>query len=147
MSRLMILSCLSLATLASAQQFTPATAANAKQFVGVWKGDFHGTPFVTVTIATNGDKLTGSVSHFNIDVNDAGELTKAEPAEGENPIKDAQVNDKVLRITAKSTDGSEDELQADLKLIGDNQADMRIVLPPDVPPPKPKPWHLQRAKP
>jgi hypothetical protein len=133
----------SLCGLASAQQFTPATVANAKQFVGVWKGDFHGTPFVTVTIGFEGDKLVGSISHANIELNEAGELTKAEAVEGANPISDAQVNGNVLRITTTSEDGSGDSFHSELRWVANNEASLRMLVPPDVP--KPKPWRLERV--
>lgn len=131
--------------LASAQQFVPATAANAKQFIGVWKGVFNGKPFVTVTIGFEGNKLVGSVSHADIEVDKAGELTKAEPGEGVDPITDARVNGDVLRITTKSADGSEDSFESELRLAANNEMSMQIVVPPDVPAPGPKPWRLERV--
>ena len=129
--------------LAAAQEFTPATAANAKQFVGVWKGDFHGSPFVTVKISFEGNKLVGSISHANIEVNEAGELTKAEAVEGANTITDARIKGDILRITSKSADGSEDEYHSELRLVAKNEASLRMLVPPDVP--APKPWRLQRV--
>ncbi len=130
---------------AVAQHFTPATAANAKQFVGVWKASFQGKPFLTVTIAIDGNKVAGNVSHADLELNDAGELTKAEAndAEPPDPITDARVNGDTLRITTKSTNGSEDSIQADIKLVANNEADLRMVVPPDAP--APKPWHLERV--
>ena len=133
----------SLRDLASAQQFTQATAANAKQFIGVWKGDFHGNPFVTVTIGFEGNKLVGNISHANIEVNEAGELTKAEVVDGANSITDARVNGDILRITTKSTDGSEESFHSELRLVANNEASLRMLVPPDVP--APKPWRLERV--
>ena len=133
----------SLRDLAFAQQFTPPTAANAKQFVGTWKGEFQGNPFVIVTIGFEGNKLVGTISHANIEVNEAGELTKAEAVEGANSITDARVNGDILRITTKSTDGSEESFQSELRLVANNEASLRMLVPPDVP--APKPWRLQRA--
>ena len=138
---LMFLICL--CDLASAQQFTPVTAANAKQFIGVWKGDFHGSPFVTVKIAFEGNKLVGSISHANIELNDAGELTKAEAVDGANTITEARVNGDVLRVTSKSDDGSGDTYQSELKLVAKDELSLRMLVPPDVP--APKPWQLQRV--
>ena len=131
---------------ASAQKFAPATTANAKQFVGVWKGDFHGHPFVTVTIGFEGDKLVGTVSHADIEVNKDGELTKALAGGGaDDLITDAQVKGDVLRITTKSADGSEDSFQSELRLVANNEVSMQIVVPPEVPAPAPKPWRLERV--
>jgi hypothetical protein len=132
-----------LCDLASAQQFAPATAANAKQFIGVWKADFHGNPFLTVRIGFEGNKLVGTFSHADIQVNEAGELTKAEASDGASPITDARVNGDILRITIKSTDGAEESLESELRLLADNEASLRMLVPPDVP--APKPWRLERV--
>ena len=131
--------------LASAQHFTPATATNAKQFAGTWKASFQGNAFLTIALVIEGNKLVGTVSHANIELNKAGELTKAEANESEDPdpITDLRVNGNVLRITAKSTDGSEDSIQSEMRLIAVNEADLRMVVPPDVP--APKPWRLTRV--
>lgn len=127
-----------------AQDFQPATSSNAKQFVGTWQASFNGSPFLTVTFAVADNKVTGSASHANIEVNQAGELTKAEAKDGEDPITDAQVKGNVLRFTTKSTDGSGDSLQAELRLIGPRQGGIRLIgLPPDVP--APKPWEVSRV--
>jgi hypothetical protein len=134
-----------LSALASARQFAPATGANAKQFVGIWKANFQGKPFFTVTLSIEGNKLVGNVSHANIELDKAGELTKAEAndAEDPDPITNTRVNGDILRITTKSTDGSEDSLQFELRLVASNEANVRMVVPPDVP--APKPWRLQRV--
>ena len=127
-----------------AQDFQLATSSNAKQFVGTWQASFNGRPFLTVTFAVAGNKVSGSMSHADIDVNKAGELTKAEPRDGNDSITEAQVKGNVLRFTTKSTDGSEDSLQAELKLIGPDKGAVRMVgLPPDVPPFKP--WAVNRV--
>lgn len=129
---------------APAQNFTPATATNAKQFVGVWKASFQGKPFLTVNLTTDGNKLAGNVSHADIELNKTGELTKAEASDGDpDPITDARVNGDTLQITTKSTDGSEDSIEAEMKLLANNEADFRLLAPPDVP--APKPWRLKRV--
>ncbi len=127
-----------------AQDFQPATSSNAKQFVGTWQASFNGSPFLTVIFTVADNKVTGSSGHADIDVNQAGELTKAEARDGEDPIIDAQVKGNVLRFTTKSTDGSQDSLQAELRLIGPDKGEIRLVgIPPDVP--APKPWAVSRV--
>jgi len=132
-----------LSSVASAQDFAKATAANAKQFVGTWKASFQGHPFLTVTLATDANKFVGTVSHADIEVNKEGELTKADPSEGEDPIADLRIAGDTLRITVKSSDGSDDSIQSEIHLVSANEADFRLVVPPDVP--APKPWRLQRV--
>ncbi len=127
-----------------AQDFQQATSSNAKQFVGTWQGTFNGKPFLTVIFSVDGNKVSGSMSHADIDVNKAGELAKAEARDGNDSITEAQVKGSVLRFTTKSTDGSEDSMQAELKLIAPDKGEVRMVgLPPDVPPFKP--WAVRRV--
>jgi hypothetical protein len=130
--------------IAFAQQFVPATAANAKQFVGTWQGSFQGKAFITVTIGFEGNKLVGTASHADIEVGKDGELTKAEPGDGADPITDARVKGDVLRITTKSPDG-QDSFESNLRLVANNELSMQIVIPPDVPAPAPKAWRLERV--
>jgi len=127
---------------ASAQNdFQPATAANAKQFVGVWKATFQGRPFMTIALTTQNDKLVGTMSHVDIEVNKEGELTKAEAGEGEDPIADLRVKGNILRITIKTTDG--DSIQSGLTLTAADEAALQMLVPADVP--TPKPWKLKRV--
>ena len=126
---------------ASAQKdFQPATTTNAKQFVGVWKATFQGNAFMTIALTTEKDKLVGTMSHANIEVNKDGELTKAEASDGEDPIADLRVNGNILRITIKTTDG--DSIQSGLTLTAADEAELQMLVPPDVP--TPKPWKLKR---
>jgi hypothetical protein len=129
-----------------AQDFQPATNSNAKQFVGTWQASFKGSPFLTVTFRVADDKVSGSFSHADMEVDQAGELTKAEAKDGEDPIIDAQVKGNVLRFTTKSTDGSEDSLQAELRLVGPEKGEIRLIgIPAEVP--APKPWNVSRVSP
>jgi hypothetical protein len=129
-----------------AQGFQPANTSNARQFVGTWQASFNGSPFLTVTFTMADNKVTGSASHADIDLNQAGELTKAEAKDGEDPITDVQVKGDLLRFTTKNTDGSEYSLQAELRLIGPDKGEIRMLgIPPDVP--SPKPWEVTRVSP
>ncbi len=133
-----------LSSFVRAQDFTRATAANAKQFVGTWRGSFQGHPFLTVKLAIDGNKLVGSVSHVDIDVDKSGELTKADASEGEDVISQLRVAGDILRISVKGADDSESPIQSEMKLVGSNDADFRLIVPPDVP--TPKPWPLKRVE-
>ncbi len=137
---LLLVSC----ALVFGQDFQPATSSNAKQFVGTWQASFKGSPFLTVIFSVADGKVSGSFSHADMEVNPAGELTKAEARDGEDPITEAQVKGNVLRFTTRSTDGSEDSLQAELRLIATDKGEIHLIgLPPDVP--APKPWEVSRV--
>jgi bla regulator protein blaR1 len=120
------------------------TDADLQPFVGTWHAQFQGKTFLTVKLEQQQGKLTGSVSHADLQVGKDGELTSAEAHEGSDPIVEAKLMARVLLITTKEQD-SDDTIQCEMKLTGTDQAELRILAPPDVP--TPKPWKLERAKP
>lgn len=130
-----------------AQSFKPATSDNAKEFLGKWQASFQGKVFMTLSLSADAHKLSGTVSSADIEVNKAGELTKAEVSDGTDTITSAVVNGNRLRITTKSEDGSEDSMDCEMVLLGPNEAELHITVPPDVPPEvtRPKPWKLTRV--
>ena len=114
-----------------------------QQFVGTWQAEFKGKPFLTIKLEKRQDKLTGTVSHTNIRLDDTGELASAEELDGSNPIIEARLTNGILRISSKDED-SQETVQCEMKLTGTDQAELRMLVPPDVP--KPKWWKLRRAK-
>jgi len=119
------------------------TDPKGDQFVGTWHAEFKGKTFLTIKLEKRQDKLTGTASQFDIKLDDTGELTSAEELDGSNPIVEAKLTNGMLRITLKDED-SQDTLQCEMKLTGTDQAELRLLVPPDVP--KPKWWKLLRAK-
>jgi len=120
-----------------------AGASGDQQFVGTWHAEFKGKTFLTIKLEKQQDKLTGTVSHFDVKLDNTGELTSAEELDGSNPIIEAKLTNGILRVTLKDED-SQDTLQCEMKLTGTDQAELRMLVPPDVP--KPKWWKLLRAK-
>jgi len=119
-------------------------ASGDQRFVGTWHAEFKGKTFLTIKLEKQPDKLTGTASHFDVQLDDTGELASAEEVDGEAmPISDAKLTNGILRITLKDED-SQDTMQCEMKLTGTDQAELRMLVPPDVP--KPKWWKLLRAK-
>jgi beta-lactamase regulating signal transducer with metallopeptidase domain len=118
------------------------TDAGLQPFVGTWQAKFKGKVFVTIKLEKKQEKLTGTVSHADIDVDPkSGELTAADVVDGSDPIVNAVLTSGTLRITEK------DDVQFDMKLTGADQAQLQIVLPDAAGmAPTPKPWKLERAK-
>jgi beta-lactamase regulating signal transducer with metallopeptidase domain len=139
---LLIATCLG-ASGVSIQVIQPSTDADLQQFVGTWHAQFKGRTFLTINLEKQQGKLTGTVSHADIQVDKDGELTSAEEHEGSNPIVEARLTSGTLHITTKEQT-SQDTIQFDMKLTGTDQAELRVLAPPDVP--APKPWKLERAK-
>ena len=118
-------------------------ASGDQQFVGTWHAEFKGKTFLTIKLGKQQDKLTGTASHFDVKLDNAGELTSAEEGDGNDPIVETTLTNGILRITLKEED-SQDTIQCEMKLTGTDQAELRMLVPPDVP--KPKWWKLLRAK-
>ncbi len=120
-----------------------STDADLQQFVGTWHARFKGKTFLTINLEKQQGKLTGTASHAEIQLNKDGELPSAEEHDGSDPIVEAKLTSGILRITTKEQD-SQDTIQCEMKLTGTDQAELRILTPPDVT--APKPWKLERAK-
>jgi beta-lactamase regulating signal transducer with metallopeptidase domain len=140
---LLIVTCLAVSGVSIQVAQPTSTDADLQQFVGTWHAHFNGKTFLTINLEKQQGKLTGTVSHIDIQVDKDGELTSAEEHEGSNPIVEAKLTGGTLLITTKEED-SDDTIQCEMKLTGSDQAELRILAPPDVP--TPKPWKLQRAK-
>ena len=119
--------------------------ADLQPFVGTWQAKFKGTVFETIKLEKQQGKLSGSVRGAEIEVDKDGELTsaRANDSSDPNPIVETTLTSGKLRITIKEKD-SEDTIQFEMKLTGADQAELRILAPPDVP--VPKPWKLERVK-
>jgi bla regulator protein blaR1 len=130
----------------SIQVSQPSTEADLQQFVGTWHAKFKGKTFMTVELEKRNGKLTGSVSHGQVGVDEkTGEMTSAEERDGSDPIVEAKLTGGVLRITTKE-ENSHETLQAEIKLTGIDQAEIRLLVPPEESVPAFKPWKLERAK-
>ena len=140
---LLIVTCLGVSGV-SIQVIQPtSTDADLQQFVGTWHAQFKGKTFLTINLEKQQGKLTGTVSHADIQVDKDGELTSAEEHEGSDPIVETRLTSGTLRIATKE-ETSQETIQCDMKLTGTDQAELRVLAPPDVP--APKPWKLERAK-
>lgn len=140
---LLVVTCLGVSGF-SIQVIQPtSTDLDLQPFVGTWHAQFKGRIFLTIKLEKPQSKLTGTASHVHIQLDKEGELTSAEEQDGSDPIAEAKLASGILRITTKEQD-SQDTIQYEMKLTGADQAELRIVTPPDVT--APKPWRLERVK-
>lgn len=136
-----------IAVILSCLLLQPASALDTtdpnQTFTGTWQAQFQSKTFVTIKLEDQNGKLTGTISHSQIQVDNQGELTSAEPQDGEDAFTEIKVNDKILHMTLKSTNG-QDTTQYEMELNGTDQAELRFVgLPSGAT--APKPWTLHRA--
>ena len=112
-------------------------------FAGIWQAQFQGKTFVTIKLEDQIGRLSGTITHSQIQLDNQGELTSAEPQDGEDAFTEIKVSDKVLHLTSKSTNG-QDTTQYEMEINGTEQAELRFVgLPSGVT--TPKPWTLHKA--
>ena len=123
-----------------------STETDLQQFVGTWHAQFQGKTFLTIKLEKHDGKLTGTASHADVQLDRDGELTSAEEQDAADPVE-AKLENGKLHITIKEQD-SQDTFQCEMKLTGTDQAQLQVVIPPDVGSevPRPKPWKMQRAK-
>src|SRR3954454_11418086 len=97
-----------------------------KAFVDTWQAQFQNKSFVTIKLDEQDDKLTGTISHSQIQLGNQGERISAEARDGQDSFSAAKLIGKVLHLTSKSAD-SQDATQYELELTRPGQAELRIV--------------------
>jgi beta-lactamase regulating signal transducer with metallopeptidase domain len=103
---------------------------NPEAFLGTWRAEFQGKPFLTLTLRRDGKHATGTLSSFNLNFDSSGNLSDAEAGDGAgSAVVSARVHNDTLHLKVKELD-SEDRLELELKLLDDSKAELTIV---DVP--------------
>jgi Zn-dependent protease with chaperone function len=135
---LLVAMCLGVSGLSIQVTQAQSRDAGLQPFVGTWQAKFKGEVFATIKLEKKQDKLTGTVSHFDVNVDPRnGETARVEVHDGSDAIVEAKLTGGILRIT------EEDDLQFDMKITGADQAQLQVVVPLDSP--TVKPWKLERA--
>ena len=122
--------------------------ANADQFIGTWQAKFDGKVFVTLKLEKKDGTLAGTISKFGIEIDQSGNLTRAEAGSGNDPILAAKVEGVILRFSLKTKgrvsnygdDVSEPDIHWEMKLTEANQAELTVVGAPN----ELAPWKLER---
>ena len=143
-SALLIVSCLEVSGFSIQVGQPNKMNADLQPFVGTWQAKFKGKVFQTIKLEWKGDKLGGTVSHADINVDPkSGELIEAEASDGNDAIAEAKLKNGTLLITEAA-----DDVQFEMKITGADEAQLQIVIPADAAKevPTPKPWKLVRVK-
>jgi len=141
-SVLLVATCLGLSGFSVQVAQNQNTDAALQAFVGTWQAKFKGKTFQTIKLAKKQDALTGTVSHADVIVDPkSGELTEVKAHAGDDTISEAKLTNGTLLITYE-------DVQFEMKLTGANQAQLQVVIPPEVTGTVPpvKPWKLERVK-
>src|SRR5260370_29482814 len=124
----------------------PPEKTQLRDFVGVWKATFQGKTFTALTLKLENDKLVGTLSTGEVDLADDGEVSNVNQEVGEaRAIFDVKLDSQILSFKDKDGD---DVNSLEMKLTGQNRAELRFLLPDQLPQgmPVPKPFRLTRAE-
>jgi hypothetical protein len=124
----------------------PLRKSPLADYAGTWTGAFEGKTWLTVRLALQGDRLSGSIQRpRNLQFSDQGEIKSVGEEQFSEPVEEAQVNPDGLLLTLKDPDTKETD-QYTMKLTGESKAEIKMSamkIPPGMP--KIKPWKLTKA--
>jgi len=124
----------------------PPEKPQLRDFVGVWKATFQGKTFTALTLKLKNDKLAGTLSTGKVDLAADGEVSNVDLEVGEpRAIFDIKLDGQILSFKDKDGD---DVNSLEMKLTGANRAELRFLLPDQLPEgmPLPKPFRLTRGE-
>src|SRR5271157_836700 len=115
-------------------------------YAGTWTGSFEGKTWLTVKLALQAERLSGSIQRAShLQFNDQGEIKSVSDEQSTEVLQDAQVNPDGLLLTAKEPDTQETN-HFTMKLTGESTAELKMSamkMPPGMP--KIKPWKLTKV--
>jgi len=115
-------------------------------YAGTWTGAFEGKTWLTVKLALQADRLSGSIQRpRNLQFSDQGEIKSVGEEQSTEVVQDAQVNPDGLLLTTKDPDTQETN-RFTMKLTGESTAEIKMSamkMPPGMP--KIKPWKLTKG--
>ena len=116
-----------------------------RAFLGTWGAVFQGKQFLTLVIRRDAERVTGTLSSFDLNFDASGNLSEAEPGSGPgSDVVAARLYNGVLHIKVKDLDTG-DTLELELKLVENAKAELSIVDVPVTPgSATPKPLILTR---
>ncbi len=118
-----------------------AGAEAQKKFAGTWEATFKGKVICTIRLKA-GDPISGETTACSINVDKNGDLQEPDSTEHSDeisPMLNPKLDGDTLTFEEKDND---DVLQFEMKLVGDGQAELRILHSP-VPV---KPIHFARHR-
>src|SRR5712691_3109671 len=124
----------------------PPEKPQPRDFVGVWKATFQGKTFTALALKLENDKLAGTLSTGEVDLAPDGEVSNVNQEVGEpRAIFDIKLDGQILSFKDKDGD---DVNSLEMKLTGENRAELWFLLPDPLPQgmPVPKFFGLARTE-
>ncbi len=101
-----------------------------RAFLGTWRAEFQGKQFLTLVLRRDAERVTGTLSSFNVNFDASGNLSEAEPGSGPgSEVVAARLYNGVLHIKFKDPDSAE-TIELELKLVENAKAELIMA---DVP--------------
>jgi beta-lactamase regulating signal transducer with metallopeptidase domain len=118
-----------------------------RAFLGTWRAEFQGKQFLTLVIRRDAERVTGTLSSFDLNFDTSGNLSEAEPGSGPgSEVVAARLYNGVLHIRVKDRDTA-DTLELELKLVENAKSELSIMDVPVTPgSATPKPLILTREQ-
>jgi len=117
-----------------------------RAFLGVWHGEFQGSQFVTLSLKNEANRVTGTMSDFDLRIDSSGNVLEATPGAGGGwEIVDARLYNGALHMKCK--DYATGEIDAfELKLLDGGKAALQLLPPLGNPTPSPLALTRESAK-
>jgi hypothetical protein len=124
--------------------FVKSSGNSAESFVGTWQAEFQAKTFILLELKMKGDNLTGTMSPFTIELDKAGNLTKAERGDhGGWDVVEAELDQNGLALKCKDREtGDIDRFQ--MRLIAEREA-LLSPMGALAPPAGPQPFKLHKV--
>ena len=116
-----------------------------RAFLGTWRAEFQGKQFLTLVLRRDAERVTGTLTSFNVNFDASGNLSEAEPGSGPgSEVVAARLYNGVLHIKFKDPDSAE-TIELELKLVENAKAELIMADMPLTPgSATPKPLILTR---
>ena len=117
-----------------------------RAFLGAWHGEFQGEQFVNLNLKSQGNRVTGTMSDFDVRIDSSGNILEATPGTGGGwEIVEARLYNGALHMKCKDAETGEIDAFG-LTLIDGGKAELELVSPPGNPAPKPLTLTREPAK-
>lgn len=102
---------------------TATTANPLERYSGTWQTKLKDSVYLTIRLQVRDGKLTGSTNRVDTEFDKDGVVASARQLQGDDAITEAKLKDDSLRIMTED----EDALQLEIKITGQDQAELRIL--------------------
>jgi len=104
-----------------------------RAFLGTWRAEFQGKQFLTLVLRKDAERVTGTLSSFDVNFDKSGNLSEAEPGSGPgSEVVAARLYNGVLHVKFKDRDSGE-TIELELKLVENAKAELILADAPLTP--------------